>query len=1092
MSAAKSLKVLLSIACFSFVPVGLVTDFVGWRSSVAFAQEQNDSDADAAQPEPLLRVQGVLEPGDRVLPDDNTFYDEHSFEGRQGETVVIEMSSTDLDTYLILQAPTGRRIALNDDGGGTNSRIAIELPITGRYTILANAYAEGDQSGSYTLTLRAATVDELALAEADRLMQQGRQQQTNNQYQEALQSFQQALTLYREVGDRHNEGTVLTLIGWVYGVIGPYSEALNYHQQAVVIFQEVGDRRGEANAFLGLGWDYDGLGQYAESIESYQQALVIFREIGDRRNEGTTLGNIGSVYGVTGPYSEALNYHQQALAVHRETGNRAGEGTALNNIGIVYSNLGQYFTALDYYQQALVVNREASNHEGEGSNLGNIGSTYSNLGQYSQALEYHQQALSIFREISDRESEGIALEHIASVYQHLEQYSQSLDYYQQALTVLREIGYRAREGSTLQGIGQVYQLLEQYPQALNYYRQALAIHQEVGNRPNEGATLNAIGAVHREMGQYSRALEYHQQALGITREVGDLPFEATVFLSLGKLWSAQDQPELAIAFYKQSVNITEQIRSSNQALSPELQQSFTETIAVIYRQLADLLLQQDRIIEAQQVLDLLKVQELDNYLRDVRGTDSTTEGIPARPAEAAIQQTVDNSIDRLIALNRELAELEAIPADQRTPAQTERLNELSDQERALVDQFLTLFDEPAIRENVDRLRQTTGNQSIDLNDFRNLQEDLAKLPQNAALLYPFVLDDRIELILVTESGVPIRQTVSVERRDLNEAIRQFREALQNPNSDAIAPAQRLYRWLIEPLESALTAAEIQTVLYAPDGQLRYIPLAALHDGDRWLAERFEVNNITAVSLTSIDSQPSPDPVVLAGAVTQGRSITVGGETFTFNDLPFAGREVDALAEQMPNTRSLLNQNLTPAIATAVKDYSIVHLATHAAFVQGIPEQSFILLGDDGENGGYVTLNQIRSWDLTDVDLIVLSACETGVGDELGDGREILGLGYQMQRAGANAVIASLWSVNDGGTQVLMDMFYTALTNGYSKTEALQRAQQVLITGDLTAVGEPRGATITAISTRTGLPASVSNNLSHPYYWAPFILIGNGL
>jgi CHAT domain-containing protein len=168
----------------------------------------------------------------------------------------------------------------------------------------------------------------------------------------------------------------------------------------------------------------------------------------------------------------------------------------------------------------------------------------------------------------------------------------------------------------------------------------------------------------------------------------------------------------------------------------------------------------------------------------------------------------------------------------------------------------------------------------------------------------------------------------------------------------------------------------------------------------------------------------------------------------------------------------------------------VHLATHAAFVTGQPNESFILFG----NGDRVTLDDVKAWTFRNVDLFVLSACETGVGGQLGDGREILGFGYLMEQAGARAAIASLWQVSDGGTQVLMNAFYAALNNGMTKAEALRQAQIALITKDFSAVGDSRGedAWIEMVSTRTGLSPQVSNNLSHPYYWAPFILIGNGL
>jgi len=122
---------------------------------------------------------------------------------------------------------------------------------------------------------------------------------------------------------------------------------------------------------------------------------------------------------------------------------------------------------------------------------------------------------------------------------------------------------------------------------------------------------------------------------------------------------------------------------------------------------------------------------------------------------------------------------------------------------------------------------------------------------------------------------------------------------------------------------------------------------------------------------------------------------------------------------------------------------------------------------------------------------VLSACETGLGGNLGTGAEILGLGYQMQRAGARASIASLWTVDDGGTQVLMNAFYAALQGKNTKAEALRQAQIALITGDYMALGEQRGL-IVAARVRDELKPEVANHLNHPYYWAPFILIGNGL
>jgi CHAT domain-containing protein len=346
-----------------------------------------------------------------------------------------------------------------------------------------------------------------------------------------------------------------------------------------------------------------------------------------------------------------------------------------------------------------------------------------------------------------------------------------------------------------------------------------------------------------------------------------------------------------------------------------------------------------------------------------------------------------------------------------------------------------------------------------------------------------VLPDRLELVLVTPYAPPLRRTVPVKREELNRAIIEFRSAVTTPVRNAKVPGQKLYNLLIKPIENDLAQAKAKTIIYAPDGQLRYIPLAALHDGKQWLVERFRVNNITAVSLTDLNTKPQSQLQVLAAAFTQGNySVKVGGQEFNFFGLPFAGREVEILAQTIPNTTKLLDQQFNKDIIAQMNDYSIVHLATHAAFVKGQPEESFILFG----NGDRVTLRDVKNWRLPNVDLVVLSACQTGVGDNLGDGREILGFGYQMQQTSARAAIASLWLVDDGGTQVLMNAFYTALQTGkITKAEALRRVQIALITGD-------RGGIGVAQQLNNSLPSSVSNRLSHPYYWAPFILIGNGL
>jgi CHAT domain-containing protein/tetratricopeptide (TPR) repeat protein len=966
-------------------------------------------------------------------------------------------------------------------------------------------------------------------AEADRLLQQGIQQFNISQFREALQSWEQALAIYRDIQDRGGEGRALRNLGIAYRNLGNYRQAIDFHEQHLAIVREIGDRArevltlnnigsmydrlgdypkaleffqqelalrremgdhiGEGTTLSNIGIIYSNLSNYPKALESYQQALNIFHEIGDRAGEGTTLTGIGLTYYRLGDYPKALEFYQQALVISREIGDRAGEGTTLTGIGVVYSNFGDYSRALEFYQQALIIFREIGDPAAEGTTLGNFGQLYFSLGDYSKALEFYEQALIIFREAGNLAWEGTTLDNIGTIYERLNNYPKALELFQQALDISRASSNRSGEANSLGNIGGVYDHLGDYPKALEFFQRSLDISREIGNRFGEGGSLNNIGTIYDRLGNYPKALEFFQQSLGIFRDIGHRAEEGNSLGNIGFVLGRQEQTELAITFLKASVDVRESIRGDIRSLGPSLQQSFTDTVADTYRTLADLLLQQDRILEAQRVLDLLKVQELDESLRGVRSSADTASGVAFWQVETNLLALYD----QVIADSDELAQLQTADYDSLSPEQQQRLATLRQRYGDAQSRFTAFLDLTEVKELLDSIREETDGQNLDIErQHRALQNNLRRLPQKTALLYPLILPDRLELVLVTADGPPLRYPIDIKGEDLNRAIVAFGQALKDPRSDIQPLAQQLYTWLVAPLEPQLEQAGIESLLYAPDGALRYVPLAALHDGEQYLAQRFSLSHITAASLTNFDQVPNAEGRRLLAAACAECSFTVnvGGATFPFGDLPYTETEVNALAEQMPNTSVLLNQGFSRReLENRLGSYSIIHLATHGAVVENQPSQSFVVMG----SGEHVTLEAIRqSWSLSHAELVVLSACETAVGSpQLGSGVEILGLGYQIQEAGALAVLASLWKVSDQGTQVLMSAFYDALGQGMTKAQALQAAQNALITGDFSAVGGDR-ATIELIRTATGQPLVAGGSLAHPYYWAPFILIGNGL
>ncbi|NEP79598.1 MAG: CHAT domain-containing protein, partial [Okeania sp. SIO3B3] len=688
------------------------------------------------------------------------------------------------------------------------------------------------------------------------------------------------------------------------------------------------------------------------------------------------------------------------------------------------------------------------------------------LGKYEQALSYFQQSLKISQEIGDRSGEGANLNNIGAVYKSLGKYEESLSYYHQSLEITQEVGNRSGEGTNLNNIGSVYKSLGKYEESLSYYQKSLKIHQEVGNRSGEGTNLNNIGSVYKSLGKYEESLSCYQQSLKILRELGDPQSKATNLDNIAILLIQQNKPELAIVFLKQSVNTIESIRKNFRQLPQDLQKSYEDTIADDYRYLANLLIEQDRILEAQRVLDLLKLQEIQELnRRGVRGNQDTRTGIELLSLETEIWRGYEQLLNNNNAtqLGTELTDLRIIPETERTPTQKERIKELENLEQKLVQQLTEYLESNPVTEKVATLSQKAKEQSLDLKYLDILQDKLGKLDQNGVLLYPLVSDDRIELIITTLDKPPISHTVNITRIELNQAILEFREAVSSTRKDPSIPGQKLYNWLIKPIEQDLIDANIQTIIYAPDRQLRYIPLAALHDGKQWLIERWRVNNITALSLTNLNQLPSQKPQVLAGATSLPYKVEKDylPKPYSFDSLDFVESEVKQIKSMIPNTQVLINQDFTPKnTVPEMSKYQIVHFATHGKFVFGNPEFSFILFG----NGDIATLRDMEDWKLKDVELVVLSACETALVE--GGGAEILGLGYAIQKAGSRAAIATLWEVEDDSTETLMTTFYELQNNNptYTTAEALRQAQISLIQSE--------------------------NN--HPYYWSPFLLIGNGL
>ncbi|GDZ96297.1 TPR repeat-containing protein [Planktothrix agardhii CCAP 1459/11A] len=250
--------------------------------------------------------------------------------------------------------------------------------------------------------------------EADRLLEQGNQQNAISQFREALQSWEQALTIYREIGNRQGEANSLGNLGIAYDSLGQYQKAIDFHQQYLEISREIGDRLGEAASLGNLGNAYDSLGQYQKAIAFYEQYLEISREIEYRQGEAISLGNLGNAYYSLGQYQKAIDFHQQSLEIEREIGDRLGEANSLGSLGNVYHSLGQYQNAIDFHQQFLEMAREIGDRQGESIGLNNLGNTLLKTNQLAEAETALRASIKIHETLR---SELVNNDHKASIFE---------------------------------------------------------------------------------------------------------------------------------------------------------------------------------------------------------------------------------------------------------------------------------------------------------------------------------------------------------------------------------------------------------------------------------------------------------------------------------------------------------------------------------------------------------------------------------------------------------------------------------------------------------------------------------------------------
>lgn len=583
---------------------------------------------------------------------------------------------------------------------------------------------------------------------------------------------------------------------------------------------------------------------------------------------------------------------------------------------------------------------------------------------------------------------------------------------------------------------------------------------------------------------------YFQELIN-NRATGNQKGEIDALFKLMNYFSELKKPDVAAFYGKQAVgleNLTRDMFGGSDSASG----------GNPHRVLADILISQGRLSEAEQTLDLLKRKEESNVI--VRQTNVVS--LSYNSYEAQWKKQLEKLIaDTLLAEK----EIESSSIGKSGDAKKEKLlSELRARQAQIkneVKQFHIAIAEAQNSHAPQRSVETT-------NTTEKLQAALKLLGAGTVAITTISAENKQFIIFLTQNFKKA-YTVEIEAKLLNQKIMQFWHTLQNPRLDPLPLAQELYKILIKPLEKDLLAANAKTIMWSVDGIFRFVPVSALHDSKTYLVERFRNVNYTFLNgqdTETLTGKRRDVPLKILG-------LGVAGAQPGFNALPAVREELFGIIKDEKSSalngifsgKILLDNAFTlQAMKSELRNrYAVVHLASHFVYEADNPKNSAFLIGD----GSLLSISQLTQFKgapeqlFGGVELLTLAACNTALsgGDDNGSGGESFSV--LLQRLGAKSVLMSKWSVADESTGLLMQKFYKlwASSANLSKIDALRQAQISMLKGEIKMPEASRIRRSRAASEVVTFDGSRRHKLfefdsnapyAHPYYWSPFVLIGN--
>lgn len=904
---------------------------------------------------------------------------------------------------------------------------------------------------------------------------------------EALPHAQRVLAiLERSLGPEHERVAIaLNNLAELQRQLGQLRDALALHRRSLALHEKLrGPEHVEvAVAANNLGLVHQALGQFPEALALYRRSLAI-REAAlpaDSLDIANSLNSLGEFHRQVGPQEQAVALFERSLAiVEKQLGAQHPVAALIHgNLAGVQLQLGRLDLALERAQRSVEIREKlfAPAHPQLALGLNLLAEVYRALGQDERTLPLLQRTLAMNEATlgPDHPEVAMALNNLGGFLDAQGRSDQALPLYERSLAIVeRQLGAEHPfTAASLNNLGSLYQASGQLERARAAHERALAIRErQLGpDHPEVAISLHNLGVTLAAAGDLDGAAQRLRQAIVVAQASpagGELLWNSQAALS--RLHARQGQAALAVVWGKEAVNTLQGLRAQLSALEAPLQSSYLRSKRSAYDELAGLLIAQSRITEAQEVMQMLKEQELHDSLQRAEPVDPRRTRIELTGLERHHFARYYALRDAQAALGAERQALRrAARARSLGATETARLAEIEQRLMPVAAQAMQAFfvqleremagaaGEPPVGLAASRLRQAI--------DALAASEPLAA----AAGVQYLVGEDRLSIVLTLPGTPAIAYQLTVGRRLLHERVARALLLQRNPRSDPARlreALRELHAWLVEPIEADLRRVGARTLMLSLDEQLRLLPFAALVDAQG----RYLVQDYTLALYNEAARQALERPGTRAWRVAaMGLSEAVDGLP-ALAAVPDEIRAVvrgEGLSGDAWLNRDFDRQRLVGALDGP---YNVLHVASHFVYQPGQPAQSRLYLGDKSR----LTLADIARQDLrfSRFELVTFSACETArAGGRDADGRALESLGAKAQNQGAQAVMATLWKVADDSTGPFMQRFYVLRgASGLNKAQALRAVQTEMLEGRLR-------------------PASGADWRA-PFHWAPFVLMGN--